>query len=272
MIEHRSMIAHLSSIKSKLGLPEICCLSFTNYVFDIFGLEYGLPLFFGGKVILSSIEHCRDDVSKYLDINLIQQTPSFYLNLISQIDNNIAKNIVCLTGGEVLSYRVCNILTEKFKKVYNVYGPTETTIWSTSAEMLGNQDGQPIHIGKVHENEKAYILDQTLIPVPYGVIGELYLAGAGVARGYLNRPELTTERFISNPFVSAEDLENGYTRLYKTGDLVRRLPDGNIEYIGRNDFQVKIRGFRIELGEIENALSSIDGIRQSVIIAKRASN
>ena len=104
--------------------------------------------------------------------------------------------------------------------------------------------------------------------VPEGVSGELHISGNGLAKGYLNQPELTRERFINNPFASQEDIKNGYTRLYKTGDLCRYLPDGNIEYIGRSDFQVKIRGFRIELEEIENALSSINGIKQVCVIAK----
>jgi acyl-coenzyme A synthetase/AMP-(fatty) acid ligase len=103
-----------------------------------------------------------------------------------------------------------------------------------------------------------------------GAIGELYIGGAGLARGYLNQPELTKERFISNPFATEEDIAKGYTRLYKTGDLVRWLPDGNLEYIGRNDFQVKIRGYRIELGEIENALASHPDIKQCVVLAHDA--
>ena len=112
-----------------------------------------------------------------------------------------------------------------------------------------------------------YILDSELNPVPIGVEGELYVGGIGLARGYLNRPELTSERFVKNPFASYEDIANGYDKLYKTGDIVRWLPDGNIEYIGRNDFQVKIRGFRVELEEIENQLASIKGISQASVLA-----
>ncbi|MBK2297393.1 AMP-binding enzyme, partial [Francisella philomiragia] len=111
-------------------------------------------------------------------------------------------------------------------------------------------------------------LDSNKQPVAIGVIGELYIGGAGLARGYLNRPELTAEKFVINPFVTEEDKLNGYTRLYKTGDLVRWLPDGNIEYIGRNDFQVKIRGYRIELGEVESQLSKLEGIKQSIVLAR----
>ena len=115
-------------------------------------------------------------------------------------------------------------------------------------------------IGKSIGNGLLYVLDSNLNPAPIGAGGELYVGGSGLARGYLNRPELTAEKFIVNPFATESDMENGYTRLYKTGDLVRWLPDGNLEYIGRTDFQVKIRGFRIELGEIENALMAIKEI------------
>ncbi|WP_162902528.1 non-ribosomal peptide synthetase, partial [Facilibium subflavum] len=127
-------------------------------------------------------------------------------------------------------------------------------------------------IGKPISNIRTYILDRHQQPVPIGVVGELYLGSIDLDRGYLSRPELTAERFISNPFATDEDIAKGYTRLYKTGDLVRWLADGNIEYIGRNDDQVKIRGYRIELGEIENQLSSITGIKQSCVLSKDRNN
>ena len=124
-------------------------------------------------------------------------------------------------------------------------------------------------IGYPVDNVTNYILDQNLIFVPIGIIGELYVGGIGVSRGYLNRPELTAEKFIANPFQTEEEKsQNRNGKLYKTGDLVRYLADGNIEYIGRNDFQVKIRGFRIELGEIESQLSNYTGVKQSVVLAK----
>jgi acyl-CoA synthetase (AMP-forming)/AMP-acid ligase II/acyl carrier protein len=118
------------------------------------------------------------------------------------------------------------------------------------------------------QNTSAYILDLQNSPVPIGVAGELHIGGAGLARGYLNRPELTQERFIINPFATENDVQNGYTKLYKTGDLVKWLPNGNLEYIGRNDEQIKIRGFRIELGEIENALSSLNEISANTVIVR----
>ncbi|MEI6204384.1 MAG: condensation domain-containing protein, partial [Enhydrobacter sp.] len=171
-----------------------------------------------------------------------------------------------LLGGEGLSVGLFDKLLKERVEFINCYGPTEATIWSVSKLYGRDQKGQ-LSIGSALPNQQSYILDQDLNPLPIGAVGELYLGGAGISRGYLNRPELTAERFISNPFASEEDKEKGYTRLYKTGDLVRWLPDGNIEYIGRNDFQVKIRGFRIELGEIEHALSRHPEINQCAVIS-----
>ena len=125
-----------------------------------------------------------------------------------------------------------------------------------------------IPIGKPIHNTQLYVLDNKLSLAPINVPGELYIGGVGLARGYLNQPELTAERFIDNPFATEADIANGYTRLYKTGDLVRWLPDGNLEYLGRNDFQVKIRGYRIELGEIENALTALPQVSQAVVIER----
>ncbi|CAG2169614.1 unnamed protein product, partial [Oppiella nova] len=142
--------------------------------------------------------------------------------------------------------------------IWDEYGPTEATVGTCNSKICLDKD---------------LTIDNNLMPLPIGGIGELYIGGVGLARGYLNRPDLTAEKFIANPFQTEEEkVYNKNTRLYKTGDLVRWLPDGNLEYIGRNDFQVKIRGYRIELGEIENALSSYDGIGQSVVIAKEHKN
>src|SRR6185437_2945067 len=148
----------------------------------------------------------------------------------------------------------------------NEYGPTETTVCTTSINYQGVVNGDII--GLPLNNVKLYVLDNSLNPVPIGSIGELYIGGAGLARGYLNQPELTKERFLANPFqTKSQKQSNTNTRIYKTGDLVRMLPDGNIEYIGRNDFQVKIRGYRIELGEIELQLAAYDGVKQAVVLA-----
>jgi amino acid adenylation domain-containing protein len=147
------------------------------------------------------------------------------------------------------------------RRFFNAYGPTEATVWSTVAEISDDSDKPPI--GRPIANTQVYILDAQLQPVPIGIRGELYIGGDGLARGYLNRPELTAERFIPNPFSDTEG-----ARLYKTGDLARYQPDGNIEFLGRIDEQVKIRGFRIELGEIEVVLNQHPEVREAVVIAR----
>jgi acyl-coenzyme A synthetase/AMP-(fatty) acid ligase/acyl carrier protein len=151
------------------------------------------------------------------------------------------------------------------RKLFNAYGPTEASVCTTIAKCTPID--QKVTIGRPIANAQVYILDQNLKPLPIGVPGELHISGVGLARGYLNRPELTAEKFITNPFTKSK----GRERLYKTGDLARYLPDGNIEYLGRIDNQVKIRGFRIELGEIEAALSQHEDVQTSVVIIREDS-
>lgn len=176
-----------------------------------------------------------------------------------------------LIGGEPLNKVIIRELTSsnyRPQHLINGYGPTENSTFSCtfSIEMDKIKHLKSIPIGKPMANRSCYILDHDLQPLPVGVIGILYVGGAGLARGYLNRLDLTKERFIENPFSTDGDKEKGYTRLYNTGDLARWLDDGNIEYIGRNDCQVKLRGYRIELGEIENTLLAYPGIKQSAVV------
>jgi acyl-coenzyme A synthetase/AMP-(fatty) acid ligase len=163
-----------------------------------------------------------------------------------------------LVGGEALSTDLARGLRGALGRgtLIDVYGPTETTIWSTTWKVTGDE----ISIGRPLANTTLYVLDARREPVPIGVPGELYIGGAGVARGYLRRPELTGERFVPSPF--------GEGRLYRTGDLVRYRGDGNVEFLGRLDHQVKIRGHRIELGEIEAALRELAGARDVVVVAR----
>ena len=151
-------------------------------------------------------------------------------------------------------------LLPRCKSLWNMYGPTETTIWSSVARV---EAGKPISIGLPIANTTFYILDPFPDPVAVGVPGELYIGGDGVAEGYLNRPDLTNERFVSDPFSGKPG-----ARLYRTGDVVRRLSDGGIEFLHRIDQQVKIRGFRIELGEIESALNRHPGVTQCIALAR----
>ncbi len=265
MVEHRSFSQFITDFNAHLnehGVKAGNVLSLTNYVFDIFGLEYALPLVTGNKVTLSSVDKVTE--AEIAGNEIIQQTPGS-LSLLAAHFSDKLSNSICLTGGEALSPAVADKLLRSFKRVFNVYGPAETVIWSTACEVT---DASKPYIGKPLFNEQTYILDANHIPVPVGVPGELYIGGAGVARGYLNRGDLTAERFLADPFATAAGREKGYTRMYRTGDLVRWLADGNIEYIGRNDDQVKIRGYRIELGEIAHALSQVPGISQGHVAAK----
>jgi arthrofactin-type cyclic lipopeptide synthetase C len=170
-------------------------------------------------------------------------------------------------GGGELTAALVRSARERLPRVrlHNVYGPTEatvdSTVWTLEANSPVPQGAPPI--GKPLCNTRVYILDAHQQPVPFGVVGEMYLGGVQVARGYLNRPELTAERFLDDPFNDQPG-----ARLYRTGDLARYLADGNIEYLGRNDDQVKIRGLRIELGEIQAHLAHVDGVREAAVLAR----
>lgn len=256
MIEHASFIELIHSIQSLHfnNKEQINTYSITNYVFDIFGLEYGLPLFSGGTITLGNIEFSQLNCSNY---SFLQMTPSF---ICSKLDEIIpSPSCKLFIGGEPLSPQLLRKSLKKFSSVTNLYGPTETTIWSTAK--IYTQEKAKITLGKAFANEELYILDQNLHPAQQGDVGELYIGGIGLARGYLNLDDLTQEKFINSPF-------NNSQKLYKTGDMVRVLVNNDIEYIGRNDFQVKIRGYRIELGEIETVLSEFPGIQQSIVVSK----
>lgn len=256
MIEHLSYIDVINSIKNLhfKNNEMINTYSITNYVFDIFGLEYGLPLLNGGTITLGNLEFSKLDCSKY---SFIQMTPSF-LNL--KLDEILPSSACHLfVGGEPLNAQLLRNALKKFPSVTNLYGPTETTIWSTAK--VYNQEETRITIGSAFENEQLYILKHNLCPVLQGEIGELHIGGVGLARGYLNRDDLTREKFIIPPFSKKMNL-------YKTGDMVRLLANGEIQYVGRTDFQVKVRGYRIELGEIESVLAEFPGIQQCIVIAK----
>jgi acyl-coenzyme A synthetase/AMP-(fatty) acid ligase/acyl carrier protein len=192
----------------------------------------------------------------------MQATPaSWYLLLEAGWRGCRRLKILC--GGEALPRELASQLRARGASLWNLYGPTETTIWSAAGEVVPSEDGA-VPIGPPLANTQLYLLDGHRQPVPIGVPGELYIGGVGLARGYLNHPELTADRFVPNPFSG----EAG-ARLYKTGDLARYLPDGNIAFLGRLDHQVKMRGFRIELGEIEAVLNQNPAVRDAVVVARK---
>ncbi|NEQ79180.1 MAG: amino acid adenylation domain-containing protein [Moorea sp. SIO2I5] len=274
-IQHQSLVNFLVSMNSYLKLTNLDTLnSVTTISFDIAALELYLPLIVGASVIIVSREIAMDGNRLLPQLlqsgaTVMQATPATWKMLLNSGLSNHKLEIKLLSGGEALPTQLASHLLEIGKEVWNLYGPTEATIWSTlkkvENQLKQTEDSNVVtSIGRPIANTKIYILDSYLQPVPIGVPGELHIGGMGLARGYLNRPELTIEKFIPNPF---EDSEGQSSRLYKTGDLARYLPDGNIDYLGRIDNQVKIRGFRIELGEIESTLNKHPGVQESVVIA-----
>jgi len=265
MVEHGSITNLISDLQEKYSIESSeRFLLFANYVFDASIEQLSLSLFSGGTLFVIDNQSIRDsgvlvDFIVNNRITHLHSTPS-YLGAIEPTRINTLRRVVF--GGEYLSEELFTKYRKVISKVINKYGPTETTITSLvsiNSHLLNN-----VRI----QNIKIYVLDHNAVPVPDGVIGELCVGGAGLARGYLNNEALTEERFISNSFATEADKAEGFTRLYKTGDLVRWLPDGTLEYIGRNDDQVKIRGYRIELGEIEHALTQVPGIKQSCVLAR----
>ncbi|MCP4156879.1 MAG: amino acid adenylation domain-containing protein, partial [bacterium] len=277
MLEHRSVANLLKGITNVIqftGDDSILCL--TTICFDIFVLEVFAPLTTGSKlVVVSSDEQIDAEAAALLmkeeKITILQLTPSrLSLFLAEQASAAALKNIKSLlVGGEAFPEILLARAREKVGgKIYNGYGPTETTIYSTIKDV---SVGESLNIGKPLLNTQVYILGKNDALQPLGVAGELCIAGDGLARGYLKRPELTAEKFVNNPLsLSFPNNQSPITNnhLYRTGDLARWLPDGNIEFIGRLDFQVKIRGFRVETGEIETLLEKHDAIKEAVVIAK----
>jgi amino acid adenylation domain-containing protein len=265
-VSHRALVNFLLAMCQRPGLSDQdVLLSVTTLAFDIAALELFLPLTTGARLVLASRDVAQDGRRLAAALNaagttIMQATPATW-RLLMEASWPGAPGLTILCGGETLPRELANQLGKRCAALWNMYGPTETTIWSIMAR-IEVADG-PVPIGRPIANTQIYLLDRQLRPVPVGVPGEVYIGGAGLARGYLNRPDLTAERFIPNPF-SAE----AGTRLYKTGDLARFRPDGAIEYLGRIDHQIKLRGFRIEIGEIEALLAQHPAVRQSVVVAR----
>ncbi len=265
LIEHHNLVNFLWSMLDVPGITENdVLLAVTTISFDIAGLELYLPLLAGATIVLADAATAQDgrailDLVKSRNVSFMQATPSTWrMMLDSGWEKPLPLRVLC--GGEALPKDLAEKLISKCSELWNVYGPTETTIWSTVKKISSNE---PITIGGPINNTQLYILDEFLKPTPEGIVGELYIAGDGVARGYLNRQELTSERFVNNPFDKTNQ-----SRMYRTGDLGKFLENGEIQCLGRVDQQVKIRGHRIELGEIESVLSTISEIKESVVIAR----
>jgi amino acid adenylation domain-containing protein len=270
-IEHRSVVNLLTSMAGRPGFSrEDTLLAVTTLSFDIAGLEIYLPLITGGRLLIASREVSSDGVrlQMLLDefgVTVMQATPATWRLLLAAGWKGNAR-LKVLVGGEALSLELARNLVSRCASVWNVYGPTETTIWSAVYKVTGREEGS-VPIGMPIANTEFHILDPELRPVQIGSEGELCIGGDGLARGYLKRPELTAEKFISDPFAVSRQ-----ARLYRTGDLARFRADGNVEFLGRMDHQVKIRGFRIELGEIESILETHPDVQQAVVIAQEDSH
>jgi len=306
-VPHRALTNHLWSMKTKPGLAEDdVLLAVTSLSFDIAALELYLPLVTGATLALASKDIASDGTLLGREIaergaTVMQGTPATWrlLFIADAWPAQATGKLKALCGGEALPVALAYDLSCRAAATWNMYGPTETCIWSTIHKVeIGDAKSATssvTSIGRPIANTQVYLLDRHTQPVPIGVAGELYIGGDGLARGYLGRPDLTAERFVPNPFASAEcgvrsaewdegrrtkdesSESSNHTphsafrtphlegRLYRTGDLARYLPDGRVEFLGRIDQQVKVRGFRIELGEIEAVLGQHSALREAVV-------
>ena len=267
-VTHRSVVNLLVSAAKTLEFgPADNLLAVTTLSFDIAGLELFMPLVTGGRVTIATAEEAADPTRLAVLIEsthatVMQATPTQWRILI-EAGWTGSRELRVICGGEALDRKLADELLARVGAVWNFYGPTESTIWSTAAKV--SKDGA-ITIGRPLANTSLYVLDAARRLLPTGTIGELCIGGDGVARGYLNQPELTSEKFVPDPYSHDEP-----ARLYRTGDLARYRPDGQVECLGRVDHQVKIRGFRIELGDIEAALQQNPGVAEVVVSARKDS-
>jgi amino acid adenylation domain-containing protein len=267
VIPHRALINTLQSISRVVGVTaEDRWLALTTISFDIAAAELFVPLLCGGSVEIAPEGVALDghrlaDLIRSSGCTLLQGTPSFWRILMAAGWPG-SPAVRGISGGEELSLSLARRLRPLLARLWNMYGPTETTVYSTAAEVP--PDPSHVTIGRPLANTRIYILDQHRQPQPPGVAGDLHIAGAGLATGYLHRSDLTSERFVPDPF----DPAGG--RMYRTGDVARFSSDGCIEFLGRADLQVKIRGFRIELEEIESALARHPGIQAAAVAVHSA--
>ncbi|ATL25929.1 non-ribosomal peptide synthetase [Streptomyces formicae] len=244
-------------------------LAVTTVAFDIAQLELMLPLLVGAAVVIASDEDVRDPQAlgrliEQHSVTVLQATPSLWSGLVDSVPEAV-RGLRVLVGGERLPAPLAAELRALAADVTNVYGPTETTIWSLAAPIDRDNEQRP-PIGRPLPNTWVRVLDPGLCLAPVGVVGELYLAGAGVARGYRGRPGRTAERFVADPFGAPG------TRMYRTGDLVRWTADGDLDFVGRADDQIKIRGFRVEPGEVEAVLTGHPAVSRAAALVREDAN
>ncbi|MDI6565151.1 MULTISPECIES: non-ribosomal peptide synthetase DhbF [Bacillus] len=266
VVTQKSLSNFLLSMQEAFSLgEEDRLLAVTTVAFDISALELYLPLISGAQIVIARKETIREphalaQMIENFDINIMQATPTLWHALVTSEPEKL-RGLRVLVGGEALPSGLLQALQDLHCSVTNLYGPTETTIWSAAAFLEEGLKGVP-PIGKPIWNTQVYVLDNGLQPVPPGVVGELYIAGTGLARGYFHRPDLTAERFVADPYGPPG------TRMYRTGDQARWRADGSLDYIGRADHQIKIRGFRIELGEIDAVLANHPHIEQAAVVVR----
>jgi len=264
MVRHRAFVNLLSSMRQTVASREGDVLAaVTPLSFDIAGLEVYLPLLSGGQLVVVPRAVAADgqalrDALVMSEASVMQATPATWQMLRDAGWRHHGRKALC--GGEAIPAVLASLLADEASEAWNLYGPTETTIWSAASRL---RPAGRAAIGKPLANTQIHILDSNLRAVPIGIMGELYIGGDGLARGYLGRRASTAERFLPDPFGDG-------ARIYRTGDLARWRGDGELEFLGRIDHQVKIRGFRIELGEIENALQQHGEIAEAAVIAKDA--
>ncbi|WP_454802741.1 non-ribosomal peptide synthetase [Mucilaginibacter phyllosphaerae] len=262
-IAHHSLVNLMYSFQKTPGITaNDITLAVATISFDIAGIDIYLPLCSGAQIILADSLTAKDgrallDIVRNEGVTILQATP-YTWRMMLEVGWTEYLPLKVFCGGEALAKDLAEKLIPRCKELWNLYGPTETTIYSIIKHVT---DANDITIGWPVDNTQVYILDEEKNNLTNGEIGEIFIGGAGVAWGYLSRPELTAERFIDNPFTPGE-------KIYRTGDLAKLKPDGDIVYLGRIDHQVKVRGYRIELGEIEHNLGKQEGIKQTVVIAR----
>ena len=265
-VEHRNVVSFLEAMQREPGLeaPDVL-LAVTTFSFDIAGLEIWLPLSVGAKVVLASkadmlVGSRLIDLIDRHQVTVMQATPPTW-RLLLEAGWNGKSDLKALCGGEAMPIDLAAVLLTKVAQLWNMYGPTETTIWSTMS-WVADAGGMPA-IGKPIANTRVYVLEPSGALAALGGFGELAIGGEGVARGYWNRPELTAEKFVKI------SLPDGRTeRVFRTGDIVRFRNDGQLEFHGRRDSQIKLRGYRIELGEIEAILATCQGVKEAAVIVR----